>query len=189
MALTRRTIGLAALVSGVSLLTAMLLYASGAWPKPDVPIVRDPAIVAAPQGAFAGHSKNVWDVAFSPDGKLLATGAADRAVKVWDTVTGKRLYTLGDSTDWVYAVAWSPDGKHLAAGGVDKSIRNWEANAEGGTLTHAAFAHKAAVTKLLFTADSTLRARRRPLLMLKLPSRSGSLISPFQPTVVRGFSK
>ncbi len=41
----------------------------------------------------------------------------------------------------------------------------------------------------LFTADSTLRASLSPLLMSKEPSRLGSLISPFQPTVVRGFSK
>lgn len=107
-----------------------------------------------PTLTLTDHSDSVYAVAFSPDGKLLATGAADRAVKVWDTATGKRLYTLADSTDWVYAVAWSPDGKHLAAGGVDKSIRTWKADAEGGTLTHAAFAHQAAVTKLLFTADS-----------------------------------
>jgi hypothetical protein len=107
-----------------------------------------------PTHTLSDHSDSVYAVAFSPDGKLLATGAADRAVKVWDTATGKRLYTLADSTDWVYAVAWSPDGKHLAAGGVDKSIRTWKADAEGGTLTHAAFAHQAAVTKLLFTADS-----------------------------------
>ena len=38
-------------------------------------------------------------------------------------------------------------------------------------------------------SSSSPRASRRPLLMWKLPSRSGSLISPFQPTVVRGFSK
>lgn len=107
-----------------------------------------------PALTLTDHSDSVFAVAWSPDGKLLATGAADRAVKVWDTATGKRLYTLGDSTDWVYAVAWSADGKHLAAAGVDKSIRMWDANAEGGTLTHAAFAHQAAVTKLLFAADS-----------------------------------
>ena len=54
------------------------------------------------------HSDSVYGVAFSPDGKLLASAAADRAVKVWDVATGNRLYTLGESTDWVYAVAWSP---------------------------------------------------------------------------------
>src|SRR5262249_37605553 len=78
------------------------------------------------------HSDTIYGVAFSPDGKLLASASADRAVKVWEVGTGKRLYTLGDPTDWVYALTWHPDGKRLAAAGVDKRIRVWEATAEGG---------------------------------------------------------
>ncbi len=65
----------------------------------------------------------MYGLAFHPDGRLLASVSADRAVKVWEVATGKRLYTLGDATDWLYAVAWSPDKKHLAAAGVDKSVR------------------------------------------------------------------
>ena len=99
------------------------------------------------------HSDAVYSLAFHKDGKLLASGAADRAVKVWDTTTGTRLYTLGDPTDWVYAVAWSPDGRHLAATGVDKSVRVWEANAEGGKLRHAVFAHEQAVWRLAYSGD------------------------------------
>jgi hypothetical protein len=106
-----------------------------------------------PRLTLKDHSDAVYAVAWHKDGKLLASGAADRAVKVWDAATGTRLYTLGDATDWVYAVAWSPDGKHLAAGGVDKSVRVWAATADGGTLEHAAFAHTAAVVKLLYAPD------------------------------------
>jgi hypothetical protein len=113
----------------------------------------DVASPKKPRLTLKDHSDIVYAVAWHKDGQLLASGSADRAVKVWDTATGKRLYTLGDATDWVYAVAWSPDGKHLAAGGVDKSIRVWTATADGGTLEHAAFAHTAAVTKLLYTPD------------------------------------
>jgi WD40 repeat protein len=99
------------------------------------------------------HSDSVYSLAFSPDGKLLASGAADRAVKAWEVATGKRLYTLGEPTDWVYAVAWSPDGHHLAAGGVDRSIRVWEVSAAGGRLVQSAFAHEAAITRLVYAAD------------------------------------
>ena len=67
--------------------------------------------------------------------------------------TGKRLYTLGESTDWVYAVAWSPDGKHLAAAGVDRSIRVWEASAAGGKVVQSVFAHEAPVIRLAYSAD------------------------------------
>ena len=92
-------------------------------------------------------------LSFHPDGKLLASGSADRAVKVWEVATGKRLYTLSDATEWVYAVAWSPDKKHLAAAGVDKSVRVWAADADGGKLVNTAFAHEKPVWRLAYTSD------------------------------------
>ncbi len=95
----------------------------------------------------------MYGIAFSPDGKLLASAAADRAIKVWDVATGRRLYTLAESTDWVYAVAWSPDGRHLAAAGVDKSIRIWQVSAEGGRIVHSVFAHEAPILRLAYTPD------------------------------------
>src|SRR5262249_32259616 len=98
-------------------------------------------------------SDAVYGVAFSPDGKLLASVAADRAVKVWDVATGTRLYTLGEATDWLYAVAWSPDGSRLAAGGVDKSIRVWQVSAKAGKIVQSILAHQAAVTRLAYSSD------------------------------------
>ena len=74
-------------------------------------------------------------------------------MKVWEVATGKRLYTLSDPTDWVYAVAWSPDKKHLAAAGVDKSVRVWAADADGGKLVNTAFAHEKPVWRLAYSAD------------------------------------
>ena len=113
----------------------------------------DVPVKATPRLTLKDHSDTVYALSFHPEGKLLASGAADRAVKVWDTATGKRLYTLSDPTDWVYAAAWAPDGKHLAAAGIDKSVRVWSADAEGGKLLSSAFAHEAAVLKLLYPKD------------------------------------
>lgn len=113
----------------------------------------DAAKTDAPIRILTDHSDAVYALAFHPDGKLLASGAADRAVKVWDVASGKRLYTLSDPTDWVYAVAWSPDGKTIVAGGVDKSLRTWTANAEGGTLRQAVFAHTGPVTHVQYHPD------------------------------------
>ena len=77
--------------------------------------------------------------------------------------TGTRLYTLGESTDWVYAVAWHPDGKHLAAAGVDRSIRVWEASASGGKVVQSVFAHAGPVTDWpTMPTDHALFAERGP---------------------------
>jgi WD40 repeat protein len=101
----------------------------------------DSVVITTPRLTLKDHSDTVYGLSFHPDGALLASAGADRAVKVWDIASGKRLYTLSDPTDWVYCVAWSPDKKHLAAGGVDKSVRVWAADKEGGKLVHSVFAH------------------------------------------------
>ncbi|MBI3823284.1 MAG: hypothetical protein HY289_11495 [Planctomycetes bacterium] len=100
------------------------------------------------------HSDAVYGLAFNPDGTMLASVSADRAMKVFDVEKGKLLYTLGEATDWLYAIAWSPDGKYLVSGGVDKSIRVYEPTRTGAKLRQSVFAHEGAVQKLVFTSDS-----------------------------------
>ena len=100
------------------------------------------------------HSDAVYGLAFNPDGTLLASVSADRAMKVFDVEKGKLLYTLGHATDWLYCVAWSPDGKYLVSGGVDKSIRVYEPTPTAAKLRQSVFAHEGAVLKLVFSSDS-----------------------------------
>ncbi|KAJ6023890.1 hypothetical protein N7540_004687 [Penicillium herquei] len=80
---------------------------------------------SAEQQTLEGHSDWVRSVAFSADGRLLASGSSDHDIKLWETATGALQQTVNDS-DEVLSVAFSPDGLLLASGSVDKSVRIWE---------------------------------------------------------------
>ena len=70
-----------------------------------------------------GHRAEVYSVAFSPDGSILASGAGDDTVRLWDAVTGKHKRTLKGHS--AYSVAFSPDGSTLASGSADQTSRLW----------------------------------------------------------------
>ena len=72
------------------------------------------------------HTEDIWSVAFSPDGKTLASGSYDTTIRLWDVATGKTLNTLTGHTKTVTNVAFSPDGKILASGSSDTTIRLWD---------------------------------------------------------------
>ncbi len=63
-----------------------------------------------------GHSDAVTSVAFSVDGKILASGSRDQTVKLWEVASGRLLRTLEGHSKWVNAVAFSANGKTIASG-------------------------------------------------------------------------
>jgi len=76
---------------------------------------------------YRGHSSMVWSVAWSPDGKMIASTSGDKTVQVWDAANGNLLYTYVGHTDSVYSVAWSPDSKRIASASYDKTVQVWDA--------------------------------------------------------------
>lgn len=75
---------------------------------------------------FIGHFDSVTSVAFSPDGKTLASGSRDKTIEIWDLKQGRRWYTLTGHQDAVEAIAFSPDSKTLASGSRDNTIEIWD---------------------------------------------------------------
>jgi WD40 repeat protein/energy-coupling factor transporter ATP-binding protein EcfA2 len=107
---------------------------------------------------LSGHGDAVAALAISPDGRLLATGSADRTIRLWDLTTAEpaaSVRTLQGHTDAITTLAISPDGRRLVSGGADAMVCLWDLTAPDPSAGERCLSgHEGSITALAISPDS-----------------------------------
>jgi ribosome assembly protein 4 len=85
----------------------------------------EPSVSKKPLLRMTGHQQLINQVSFSPDGRYFASASFDKAVKVWDGLTGKFLAALRGHVGAVYQVCWSADSRIVVSASKDSTIKLW----------------------------------------------------------------
>jgi WD40 repeat protein len=98
-----------------------------------------------------GHSSRVTAIAWSPDGKYLASASYDKTVQVWDATNGKHMLTCKGHFERIQALAWSPESKRVVSASDDGMVRIWDISTGNVLVTYAE--HKGQVRAVSWSPD------------------------------------
>jgi small GTP-binding protein len=101
---------------------------------------------------FQGHRGEIYGLAWSPDGKMLASCSGDRTVRLWDFETGQQRHTLKGHSDRVYSIAWLPD-RRLISASADTTLIIWDSETGIAVHTLTLAGHKAGNFAVVVTPD------------------------------------
>jgi WD40 repeat protein len=126
------------------------------------------------------HRLAIRCLAYSPDGRVIATGGGDGDVRLWEAATRKPLAELEGHTNYVKTLAFSPDGKTLATGCDDRTVKLWDVSSGKERATFADFDHQ--IYALAFSPDGALLAVavRDSRTILLLDATNGRVRDRFQ---------
>jgi eukaryotic-like serine/threonine-protein kinase len=91
---------------------------------------------------YRNHSGPVLCVAWSPDGKYIASASADRTVHVWNAIGKKRIAAYQEHSKLVSSVSWSPDGARIASGSWDTTVQVWQVQGARKLFTYRGFSRE-----------------------------------------------